>query len=226
MLRPVFWLLRWVLALSLLGFAIAALRVAFAPLASAAGWDALAGAMALWLFAAGFALRWLLARLPDGDPLEFLDTLEHELTHAAAGYLTFAPPVALTATLRGGGEVELKRSNPLAALAPYCLPLYAGILAALTLVLRDGWSGTGRLAVAFLLGSFFWRLLHEFHFGQTDFREFGIMFSMAFIAGALPLCLLGVADVAGVMDVPWKNATDLFIEQARWLWNSAVSGSS
>jgi hypothetical protein len=99
-------------------------------------------------------------------------------------------------------------------------------LAPLTFILREDWMEPARLAVAFLLGSFAWRLLREFHFGQTDFREFGVLFSMVFIAAGLPLCLLGVLDVAGVMDVPWKNATGLFIEQARWLWNSAVSGSS
>jgi hypothetical protein len=221
MLRPVFWLIRWILALVLLGFAVAALRTTLAPLAAARGWAALAGSTALWIGVAGFAVRWLLGRLPGGDPLELIDTLEHELTHAITGYLTFAPPVSLSATLRDGGEVELKRSNPVAALSPYCLPLYAAVLAALTLILREGWTSHARLAVAFLLGSFAWRLLREFHFGQTDFQAFGRIFSMVFILAALPLCLLGVLDLAQLTDVSWKQGGNLFLEQARWVWDQA-----
>jgi len=213
MLRPLYWLLRWAVALVLLGFMVAALRVTFAPLAEPGALLAAAGTVAALAFLGGFAVRWVLARRRDGDPLEFVDTLEHELTHAVAGTLTFAPPVALTATLRGGGEVELRRSNPVAALAPYCLPLYAAVPALLTLVLQQAAAETARLLVAALLGSFVWRLTREFHFGQTDFREFGFMFSMVFIAAALPLCLLGLLDVAGLADVAWRDAGTVFVEQ-------------
>ncbi len=223
MLRPLYWVLRWILALALLGFAVACLRVTFGPLATAAGWGSLAASVAWWIFVGGFFSRWLLARLPGGDPLELLDTLEHELTHAVVGTLTFAPPIALSATLRDGGEVELKRSNPFAALAPYCLPLFAGGLAVLTLILRDGWITYGRFAVAFLLGSFFWRLLREFHFGQSDFRAYGFVFSMFFIAGALPICLLGVADIAHLADIGWKNAGVVFTNQCSWIGSTLRS---
>jgi len=72
------------------------------------------------------------------DPLEFLDTLEHELTHALVGYATFCPPVSLSASLKAGGEVELKGSNPLAALAPYFLPLWCLTALALGLIIKPG----------------------------------------------------------------------------------------
>jgi hypothetical protein len=214
---PLFWLLRWIFALALLCFALATLRVVFAPLGSSPGWETLLRSPALFAGLAGLAVRRLLTVWRRGDPLELIDTLEHELTHAAVGTLTFAPPVSLTATLRGGGEVELRRSNPAAALAPYCLPLYALALGLLTLVLKSPWIGYGRLAVAFLLGGFAHRLLREFHFGQTDFREFGFVFSMVFIAAALPLCVISVTDIARVTDVPWKTAAVLAWEQAQGL---------
>jgi len=223
MLRPFYWLLRWLAAFALLGFMVAMARALAAQWRGGSGPSPFAASSsaapssALWLIgliATGFVARWLLARLPGGDPLELVDTLEHELTHAVVGVLTFAPPVALTATLRDGGEVELRRSNPLAALAPYCLPLFALALAGLTLILRDDWAATGRLAVAFLLGSFAWRLLREFHFGQSDFRAYGFLFSMVFIAGALPVCLVATADLGGLLDAPWRVAGRLFREQA------------
>lgn len=219
MLRPLYWLFRWLTALALLGFMVAMMRTLAAHWLEGRGLPspAIAG-----LAGAGFALRWLLARLPGGDPLELVDTLEHELTHALVGTLTFAPPVALTATLRDGGEVELKRSNPLAALAPYCLPLFAVALAGLTLILRDDWAAAGRLGVAFLLGSFGWRLWREFHFGQSDFRVYGFVFSMVFIAGALPVCLVATADLGGLIEGPWRAAGRLFLAQgeqlAAWVW--------
>lgn len=219
MLRPLYWLFRWLTALALLGFMVAMMRTLWAHWLE--GRDLPSPAIA-GLAGAGFALRWLLARLPGGDPLELVDTLEHELTHALVGTLTFAPPVALTATLRDGGEVELKRSNPLAALAPYCLPLFAVALAGLTLILRDDWAAAGRLGVAFLLGSFGWRLWREFHFGQSDFRVYGFVFSMVFIAGALPVCLVATADLGGLIEGPWRAAGRLFLAQweqlAAWVW--------
>lgn len=216
-LAPVLWLLKWMFGLALLCFAVAALRVFLGPLKTADGWSFLLRSPLPWMVAGGFAVRRLLALWRRGDPLELVDTLEHELTHAVVGTLTFAPPVSLTATLRGGGEVELRRSNPVAALAPYALPLFALALALLTLVLKTEWLGYGRLAVAFLLGSFAHRLLREFHFGQTDFREFGFVFSMVFIAATLPLCLLGVIDVARMAEMDWRHAGHLFADQARRL---------
>lgn len=221
-LGPVLWVLKWACALALLFFAVGALRASVSPLRAAGGWNALLASPAPWVALAGLVARWLLTRWRRGDPLELVDTLEHELTHAAVGTLTFAPPVSLTATLRGGGEVQLRRSNPLAALAPYVLPLYAFALALLALVLRDAWAGYGRLAVAFLLGSFAWRFLREFHFGQTDFQVYGRVFSMAFIAAALPLCLLGLLDLARLMDVPWSEGAHLALEQARVAWEAAA----
>jgi len=216
--KPLLWVVKWMVALFLLCLAVAALRILCWPLKTPSGWSLLLRSPLLWTALGAFAARRLLSLWRRGDPLELIDTLEHELTHAVVGTLTFAPPVSLTATLRGGGEVELRRSNPLAALAPYCLPLYAFVFALLTLALKPEWTGYGRLAVAFLLGSFAHRLLREFHFGQTDFREFGFVFSMVFIAGALPLCLSGVTEITRITHVDWRHGFTLWNEQAKWAW--------
>jgi hypothetical protein len=77
--------------------------------------------------------------------------------------------------------------------------------------------------VAFLLGSFAWRLLREFHFGQSDFRAYGFVFSMVFIAGALPLCLIGTANLAGLVDTTWRDTLHLSLEQGRWLLASLTN---
>ncbi len=218
MLRPVFWLIRWMLVLALAGYTAAVVRIAIKPLESAPGWEALLFNPVVWAFAGGFGGRWLLARLGSGDPLELLDTLEHELTHAIAGWLTFAPPISLKATLRSGGEVELKRTNPVAVLAPYVLPLYAAALAPLTLLLLPDWADIARLGVAVLLGSFAWRLAREFHFGQSDFREYGILFSIVTILALLPMSTSGILWLADLAEIPWGAALELYGNWIAALW--------
>ena len=218
MLRLGYWLIRWVCLVVLAAMTVAVLRASLGPLHSQAGWSRLFRSHALWAAFCGLVARWMLARWRRGDPLEFLDTLEHELTHALAGSLTFAPPVSLTATLRRGGAVELRRTNPVAALAPYFLPLYACAAALLTLVLHPALLPYGRPAVAFLLGSFAWRLARELHLGQTDFREYGLVFSLFAVAILLPLTLLAALDMAGILEVAWRGEvwTD-FLAQFQWL---------
>ena len=163
-------------------------------------------------------MRFLLTKLWGEDPLEFIDTLEHELTHALTGYLTFAPPVSLNVTLREGGEVELSRANPIAALSPYFLPLYAGLASLLTFVVKSDMVLYGRFAVAFLLGNFIHRFFKEFHLGQSDFRVYGFVFSLLFIATLLPLSFAGLLEAAHLWHFPWVHSVwPMFVEQGRWM---------
>ena len=224
MVRVFMWFFRWICLAALLCFAVAVLRAGFNPLRTTEGWKHLLGSPVLWVAVTGFALRILLTRLRRQDPLEFLDTLEHELTHALTGYLTFAPPMSLTATLREGGEVELPRRNPIAVLSPYFLPLYATLVALSTLVLKPDLLPYGRYAVGFLLGSFLYRFRREFHFGQTDFGQYGFIFSLAFVAAMLPLSLAGILEAARLWHFPWRDGIwPVFVEQGHTL-GRMVSG--
>ena len=217
MLRIFAWFLRWLTLAVLLCVTIAVFRVAF-RLIGTGEWKHLLGASALWVGVAGFGIRVLLSRVFGENPFEFLDTLEHELTHAITGYLTFAPPMSLTATLREGGEVELPRRNPIAVLSPYFLPLYATVVALLTLIMKPGFLPYGRYAVAFLLGGFVYRFLKEFHLGQTDFTQYGFVFSLCFVAALLPLSFAGILETAKLVHLPWHSGVlPLFVEQGRWL---------
>lgn len=156
-------------------------------------------------FGAGVAFRVLVrllaSRLRREDPFEFVDTLEHELTHALMGYLTLSPPVSLSATLKKGGEVELRGSNPLAALAPYFLPLWCLAALGVGLVARTGLQGAWNAVVFFLLGAFAYRLFHEFRWRQTDLHLYGFAFSL-FAVAALLLVVVGVILHARGL-LPW-----------------------
>jgi hypothetical protein len=223
MFRLAAWLLRWAALLALIGLCAAAVRAGAAKLAIASGWTGLLESPAFYAGVGGLALRMLLTRWRKRDPLEFVDTLEHELTHALAGALTLAPPVSLKATLRKGGEVELKRNNPVAALAPYFLPLYASFASVLTLVLEPGLLAYGKIVVGLLLGSFAYRLGRELHLGQTDLREYGLIFSFGFIGAMLPLWLGVLLETARILDLPWKAGIwPLFLAQGRWAWEAAI----
>lgn len=163
-----------------------------------ADWAWLAGG-----FAFRMAARLAWARLGRDDPFEFIDTLEHELTHALAGYATFCPPVSLSASLKSGGEVELKGTNPLAALAPYCLPLWCLLAALLGLAVKAGLHSAWNHGLLFLLGCFAWRLFREFRWRQTDLHLYGFVFSSVMVAVLLMLSIGLLLWLGGYLGWEW-----------------------
>jgi hypothetical protein len=200
-------LLRWLLlpVLLLLSEALAA-ELWHAARLHGFGFPSLFHYSALAFFsglAARLAVSAALRRWGRDDPFEFIDTLEHELTHALVGYLTLTPPVSLSATLKSGGEVELKGSNPLAALAPYYLPLWCHIALLIGFVARAGMQGTWSAVVFFLLGNFCYRLAKEFRWRQTDLHIYGFFFSTAAVFILLLLNLGLVLKARGTLPLGW-----------------------
>ena len=180
--------------------------------------------LALW-FAGSLFFRFLFAailrRFGRDDPFEFLDTLEHELTHALVGYLTFCPPESLTASLKEGGEVQLRGSNPLAALAPYYLPLRCLVVVGLGLVVRPGLQETWNHVVFFLLGCFAYRLLREYRWRQTDLHAYGFLFSTVSVFILLLGSLALILQVRGLLPWRWVGAAGLHawhMLPAAWAW--------
>ncbi|MDQ3002132.1 MAG: hypothetical protein M3Y08_12845 [Fibrobacterota bacterium] len=165
---------------------------------------------AIWFVAgAGFRILFavLMRRLGRDDPLEFIDTLEHELTHALVGYATLCPPVSLSATLKSGGEVELKGMNPLAVLAPYFLPLWCLMAVLLGMAIRPGLQGTWNHLIFFLLGCFCYRLSREYRWRQTDLHVYGFVFSTLSVFLLLLLGLGLILHVRGLLPWYWLAAT-------------------
>jgi hypothetical protein len=151
--------------------------------------------------------RAFMRRMGKDDPLDFIDTLEHELTHAVFGYLTLCPPVSLSASLKSGGEVQLKGSNPLAALAPYFFPLWCWILIMLGLVVQSGLQPSLDRMVFFALGSFYYRLAREFRWRQTDLHLYGILFSCLMVGLFLLIGLGLILRVHGLLPLTWIWST-------------------
>jgi hypothetical protein len=195
-------------AVPVLAFLVAALGIEFAKALGpglAVGGAPLLPAGAAFAAGIGFRIlvRLLASRLRREDPFEFVDTLEHELTHALVGYLTLSPPVSLSATLKKGGEVELRGSNPLAALAPYFLPLWCLAALAVGLVARSGVQGAWNSVVFFLLGAFAFRLFHELRWRQTDLHLYGFTFSLLAVAALLLMVLGVILHARGLLSWSW-----------------------
>lgn len=190
---------------------------------SGVGYSSLAHPLAL-AFLGGILLRVMirtgLRRLGRSDPLDFVDTLEHELTHALMGYLTLAPPISLSATLQSGGEVQLKGANPLAALAPYFLPLWGLCAVLVGLVVRPGMQAAWNALVFFLLGAFAYRLSREFHWRQSDLHRYGFLFSLLAVPTLLLACLGIILHARGVLSWHWLTGVwPRFRESVEWLVN-------
>jgi hypothetical protein len=198
-----------------------------------AGLAWLSSPLALW-FAAGLCFRLLfgalMRRFGLDDPLEFIDTLEHELTHALMGYATLCPPVSLTASLKAGGEVELRGTNPLAALAPYFLPLWTMLALLLGLVVRPSMQTGWNHLIFFLLGIFCYRLLREYRWRQTDLHLYGFAFSTLSVSILLLLNLALILHARGLLPGTWlgaagRHAWHTFPEAWDWIRSHLGGGS-
>jgi hypothetical protein len=205
MLRFIGWLLT-----PLLGI----LTVAIAQSLWQTGWSHPAGEVAIapsiWVWfacPAAFFIRaaWAItcSRFGWDNPWSFIDTLEHELTHALFGYLTLNPPVSLKASLQGEGEVQLKGQNVLTLLSPYFFPLFLTISALLSLGMAKEYRLGFTVLCLGLMGSFFFRLMAEFRWRQSDLHAYGFFFSSAFSAAAL-LGVLGMnLSILGLLSWNW-----------------------
>jgi hypothetical protein len=147
--------------------------------------------------------RYILRRFDKDDPFDFLDTLEHELTHALVGYLTFSPPISLSASLKAGGEVQLRGSNPLAALAPYFLPLWCSLLMLLGLIVRPGMQAGWSNLIFFMLGWYAYRLAKEYRWRQTDLHIYGFLFSTLTVFTLLLVVLGVLLKARGILSWHW-----------------------
>src|SRR5436190_17613151 len=85
----------------------------------------------------------------------------HELMHAIATWVCLGKVSNLKASANGG-QVTSSKSNTLIRLAPYCVPLYAIVVAAIYLALNRWWRPMGGHLnwIIFALGFFY-----AFHIG-------------------------------------------------------------
>jgi hypothetical protein len=130
----------------------------------------------MFLLGAGsFLPCWWLARRYMRRPLDYLSTLEHELTHILVGLLFFKRPLSLRVSARAGGDVVLTGGNLWITLAPYYLPTISMLLLAIGTVLPFKYqaqllAALGASAIFHILST--WT---ELGVMQSDFKKAGIL---------------------------------------------------
>ena len=144
----------------------------------------------LWPFVVGvvaYIILWYtIIRHAD---LNFLSTLEHEITHCFFAWLTFNRVIALKATLRSGGHMRyFGTPNWLIQTAPYFFPTITVFLLIASRLVDSKW---GLLVYGLLGASIAYHITStwtETHHMQTDLQEAGIFFSVLFLPTANLLC--------------------------------------
>ena len=119
----------------------------------------------VWLIGCRYATR----------VVNYLATLEHELTHLLVGLLFLKRPLSFRVTASEGGKVVLTGGNLWITLAPYYLPTLTFLIMPLTLV--TGGKSLGGLH-AILGASVIYHLFStwgEVRVIQSDFRKAGIL---------------------------------------------------
>ncbi len=163
-----------------------------------------------WLCLAAFpALRYMLEKLffskSNSTPFLFIDTLEHELTHALFGFLSLTPPETLSASAFAEGQVTFKRQNILMVLAPYFFPLWAILWSLLGWIIHQDVKGIWNAIGFGLMGLYLYRLAGEIRWYQTDLREYGFVFSLGLIFCLLPLSLGFIFYSANIAGFSWLS---------------------
>lgn len=133
---------------------------------------------------------------------DFIDTLEHELTHAIVATAFASPPKSLKVTQNQGGEVSLDKSNLCIALAPYCLPLWSLLGLGISWITPASQRTYWLFLPWSLLGMFLFRLFREFRPYQTDFKESG--FVSALLVSVIAIFLYTSILLTISTDLNWK----------------------
>ena len=113
--------------------------------------------------------------------LRFFITLEHELTHVAAGLAFLKTPRALKVTAGGGGRAELSGLNFVILLSPYFVPSLCLIMLPLPLLLRAEALEAFQAAFGAAVGYHLATTLEETSPRQTDLQESGQWFAWPFL---------------------------------------------
>lgn len=132
-------------------------------------------------FLLGLAVYLLLYVIALGGKIDFLETLEHELTHAAAALAMFQMPGRLVVDPEGGGEkagVTETVGCFWVALAPYFLPLFTLPLLSLKLIVSSPFDQVVDFLIGFTLAFHFVRLIKDLRVKQSDIVDTGTIFSV------------------------------------------------
>jgi len=132
-------------------------------------------------FLLGLAVYFLLYVMSSKGTLDFLETLEHELTHATASIMLLRMPSKLVVDLESGsrkvGEVKTTTGCFLFFLAPYFLPLFTLPLLLLKPIVPPPFDKFIDFLIGFTLAFHYIRVIKDLRGKQSDITKTGTIFS-------------------------------------------------
>lgn len=130
-------------------------------------------------------------------------TLEHELTHALFGLLTFRIIRGIKISWSGGGHVRFKgAANWAIFIAPYWFPTLTVAMVPVIFFVEDLQVQTAMAVLGATVGYHLCSTWNEVHPGQSDLKKVGFLFSLA----TLPfLNLLSYGSILSYMMDGWTG---------------------
>ncbi|MEW6515978.1 MAG: M50 family metallopeptidase [candidate division FCPU426 bacterium] len=110
----------------------------------------------------------------------FIHVMGHELTHAFWAVLLGGKIKSLSVS-REGGQVTLSKTNFLIALAPYFFPLYTFMLLPIYFIAAPKFYPLLSFFIGLTLAFHLALTLHSLRDRQSDIRQVGVFFSLAFV---------------------------------------------
>lgn len=109
-----------------------------------------------------------------------LHIIGHEVTHALAGWI-FGGKLKSLHVSEKGGSVTIDKSNFIVTLAPYFFPIYTLLLVIIYFIVDVKWTAYVIFLIGFTLSFHLALTFHSMKEKQSDFKEYGVIFSLSFI---------------------------------------------
>jgi hypothetical protein len=143
--------------------------------------------------------------------IRFLETLEHELTHAAASIALVKMPTKLVVDVEKGGMVERPKGCFLISLAPYFLPLFTLPLLLLKPIVPAPFDNVVDFLIGFTLAFHCVQVINSLRVEQTDITKTGTIVSVPLLVF---LNLIFLVVILAVVSGNYGGILDYF--QASW----------
>ncbi len=161
----------------------------------------------------------------------FMHVMGHELTHAFWAFLLGGRIKSLQVS-PAGGQVTLSKTNFLIALAPYFFPFYTCLLLPIYLISAPKFHPVVAFLLGFTLVFHLALTLHSLRDPQSDLREVGLFFSLAFVF-AMNLCMVvlvvhllapNLVTPLGFLREVGQQAWEIVAALAQWLLAAGTGG--
>jgi hypothetical protein len=132
----------------------------------------------------GYAAAWfiLFKRYFVGS---WISTLEHELTHGLFALITFHKIIEIKTSYLSGGHIRYSGGgNWLITIAPYFFPTLSFIIMGILSIIGAGATPWLNLALGVSVAYHLTSTWNETHWGQTDIKEVGYLYSFLFLPSA------------------------------------------